>query len=640
MKIKLTNIVLLMVCSFFMCGASFGATLTVTKTADTNDGVCNADCSLREAIAVANSTAANDTITFNIPTTDANCASSVCTITLGGTQLGINNAATAGTLLIQNTIGTAANLRISGNNTRRVFLVNAGAGLTLDSVTVMNGNASDGSGIYNDGTVNITNSTISNNSTNSTFAGGGGVFNNDGGTVNITNSTISNNSANSSDGGGGIFNRSTLIITNSTISNNSANFSLGGGGGIYNDIDGTINITNSTIANNNSADLVSGGGGGGGMPDNDGRLIITNSTIANNFTSDGIGGGGIFNFGTLIITNSTIGGNSTLDGFGGGIYSFGPVNITNSTIADNSANSSRGGGIYKNFGTFRVRNTIVSRNTASFDPNIPSGDITISDNNIIGNEANVRLSPLGFYGGATQTFALLSGSTAINTGNNCVLNQSCATFNAASNLTDDQRGASRVGQVDIGAFELNNTANNGTYVAALPNGTQNRSYNFVLVPNNGAFTYSITSGALPNGVNLTTNFAPNAVVELSGTPTQSGTFNFSVTASDGTNSVVTNYALQVLAPTAASVSVGGRVLTSAGGRGLSGAIVTLTEQNGTTRTTRTNPFGYYCFMEVEAGQTVIAAVTSKRHQFESQVLSVIADFSNLNFVPVQWAQTN
>ncbi len=41
--------------------------LTVSKTADTSDGVCNADCSLREAIAVANGAAGLDYITFGIP---------------------------------------------------------------------------------------------------------------------------------------------------------------------------------------------------------------------------------------------------------------------------------------------------------------------------------------------------------------------------------------------------------------------------------------------------------------------------------------------------------------------------------------------------------------------------------------------
>jgi CSLREA domain-containing protein len=41
------------------------ATLTITKTADTNDGICNADCSLREAIAASNATASNDVIEFD-----------------------------------------------------------------------------------------------------------------------------------------------------------------------------------------------------------------------------------------------------------------------------------------------------------------------------------------------------------------------------------------------------------------------------------------------------------------------------------------------------------------------------------------------------------------------------------------------
>lgn len=40
---------LLLFLTVFAAGTSYAATLTVTKTADTNDGVCDADCSLREA---------------------------------------------------------------------------------------------------------------------------------------------------------------------------------------------------------------------------------------------------------------------------------------------------------------------------------------------------------------------------------------------------------------------------------------------------------------------------------------------------------------------------------------------------------------------------------------------------------------
>lgn len=53
--------------SFFLISDAKAATFTVTKTADTNDGVCNADCSLREAITAANVDLTADTINFEIP---------------------------------------------------------------------------------------------------------------------------------------------------------------------------------------------------------------------------------------------------------------------------------------------------------------------------------------------------------------------------------------------------------------------------------------------------------------------------------------------------------------------------------------------------------------------------------------------
>jgi CSLREA domain-containing protein len=45
-------------------GPALAAGFSVTKTTDTNDGACNADCSLREAIAAANAAAGADTITL------------------------------------------------------------------------------------------------------------------------------------------------------------------------------------------------------------------------------------------------------------------------------------------------------------------------------------------------------------------------------------------------------------------------------------------------------------------------------------------------------------------------------------------------------------------------------------------------
>jgi hypothetical protein len=84
-------------------------------------------------------------------------------------------------------------------------------------------------------------------------------------------------------------------------------------------------------------------------------------------------------------------------------------------------------------------------------------------------------------------------------------------------------------------------------------------------------------------------------------------------------------------PTAAAVSLGGRV-TLSDGRGVMNAVVYLTDQNGNIRQSRTNAFGYYRFNDLSAGQTFVAAVQSKQYQFAPQIVSLTEDFTELNFV--------
>jgi hypothetical protein len=87
------------------------------------------------------------------------------------------------------------------------------------------------------------------------------------------------------------------------------------------------------------------------------------------------------------------------------------------------------------------------------------------------------------------------------------------------------------------------------------------------------------------------------------------------------------------APTAANITIGGRVLT-AEGQGIRNVTVTLTDGSGTIHTTVTGTFGYYNFAEIEAGQTVVISVTAKRYAFSqpSVVLSVTENVSEINFI--------
>lgn len=89
-----------------------------------------------------------------------------------------------------------------------------------------------------------------------------------------------------------------------------------------------------------------------------------------------------------------------------------------------------------------------------------------------------------------------------------------------------------------------------------------------------------------------------------------------------------------LAPTAASVSVGGRVLTDRG-KGLINATVVLTDINGFSRAARTSSLGYYRFDDVAVGETYILSVKSKRYGFAPQVVGVTDELSGLNFVAVE-----
>jgi hypothetical protein len=73
-----------------------------------------------------------------------------------------------------------------------------------------------------------------------------------------------------------------------------------------------------------------------------------------------------------------------------------------------------------------------------------------------------------------------------------------------------------------------------------------------------------------------------------------------------------------LAPTAASVALGGRVLS--GKSGVGNVRVVLTMPGGETRTAISNTFGYYRFENVLAGETYVLTVYSKRFVFSNPTL--------------------
>ena len=79
---------------------------------------------------------------------------------------------------------------------------------------------------------------------------------------------------------------------------------------------------------------------------------------------------------------------------------------------------------------------------------------------------------------------------------------------------------------------------------------------------------------------------------------------------------------------AASVSVGGQV-TTAEGRAVPGALVSISNSNGILKTVTTNSFGYFRFEEITAGQTYNLAARQKGYQFASQMIFAADDINDV-----------
>jgi CSLREA domain-containing protein len=249
------------------------AALTVTKTADTNDGVCDADCSLREALAAAGN---NDLIIF-APALEGS------TFSLSNGELAVERSLSI--------IGPGADrLSISGSNQTRVFYLAVGTTVTIADLSIQDGQDGSGDGgggiLVDGGNLTLTRVMIfANAALDAGFGGFGGGLYNAGGTVKIHQSLISGNSAIGTGlnpaAGGGIANTGIMTVTHTTITGNQTSDDGAGSysGGIDNA--GVLYLDYVTVAANSAADN-GGGAFGGGISNLGGIVEIRNSIFAAN----------------------------------------------------------------------------------------------------------------------------------------------------------------------------------------------------------------------------------------------------------------------------------------------------------------------------------------------------------------------
>jgi hypothetical protein len=167
-----------------------------------------------------------------------------CTYALSGVNNQTDGAnglpSIRGEITIEGNGATIERSRAAGAPDLRLFHVASGGSLTLQEITLGNGSATYGGAIYNRGAVQVIDSTIVGNK-----ATQGGAIYVRRGSLELFNSTISDNQA--GDQGGGIRGREgALALIGSTVSRNRA----GGGGGISVASRATMSLRNSIVAGN------------------------------------------------------------------------------------------------------------------------------------------------------------------------------------------------------------------------------------------------------------------------------------------------------------------------------------------------------------------------------------------------------
>ncbi len=313
------------------------ADYVVTKTTDSSDGLCDADCSLREAVIAANANAGADRIVLG--------SGLVYTLSLGPGDAPAVQAPAAGDLDVTDALTVDGNgSTVDAGGLDRAFDIRGPFAVTINSLTMRNGAAA--------GFLSL----------------GGGLFIGGGATVVLSGATVTANataleSGARDDGGGiavlGTFDAATGVTTRSSLT-----------------------LTGSTVSSNT-------GSNGGGIVCVLCSLTITNSTIGGN-TAEGTDGGGILSVGNgslLSMTSSTLSGNAVGAGRGGGLsvpFGAGNSTLTRSRIVSNAG--ATGSAVFNNASTITATNNWWGCNAGpgaatagcSAAPNATSGAITTS----------------------------------------------------------------------------------------------------------------------------------------------------------------------------------------------------------------------------------------------------------------------
>ncbi|CAN5439737.1 hypothetical protein BH20ACI1_BH20ACI1_14230 [soil metagenome] len=396
----------------------------------------------------------------------------------------------------------------------------------------------------------------------------------------------------------------TITLTNEIIINNNGTLTITGNGANVFTIDGGAGtnriFTNLATTIISGATLTGGNGMGANFPNFIGGAIFTGNSltldsvhITGNSSSSSSGGGVYFGGGTHSIINSTISGNTANNC--GGFNTESDITVVNSTISGNTVPNSGnvGGGFCSQRGTTTLRNVTITNNTAGSGGgiNIDFGATLNFGNTIVaGNTAT---------GGSGAEIRFGTG-TITSAGYNLVGDSAGDSTNTGNAITYQPTDILDINPM-LGALTITNGGTTPTHALQTGSPAIDKGNSFGLTTDQRGFARPFDNPSITNA-----------------------------TGGDGAD--IGAFEVQA-APTAASVSIGGRVMT-ASGRGIRNVYITLTDSNGNNRLAVSTAFGYYRFEDVAAGETYIISASAKQYTFSqpTQVLNINEDADGINFI--------
>jgi hypothetical protein len=230
-------------------------------------------------------------------------------------------------------------------------------------------------------------------------------------------------------------------------------------------------------------------------------------------------------------------------------------------------------------------NPMTANYVWTFTTDAPSSSLTVNPSTLPSATANSAYSATvsATGGSGSYTFALTKGALpswlTLNTTTGALSGTPTTTGTASFTImATDSKTASLTGSQ---AYTLTINAAGSLTVspASLASATANSAYSTTVSASGGSgtYTFAVTSGSLPSWLSLNTTTGV-----LSGTPTSTGTFSFTITATDGNTATLTGskaYTLTVNA--AASLTLSPTTLSSATANSAYSAALTATGGSGT-----------------------------------------------------------